>query len=202
MKRRRVFIAINLPEDIRDKLTDYQKKISELFTLHLPPGRDGAGPIKWTKPNNLHITLDFLGYLADEELVEICKIAKEVASKNSSFFVNLNKICYGPPPLAGQASNKKPPRMIWAVGEKSEEFASLRGDLDRSLSVSEKREFSPHITLGRIKQWEWKRIEPEEKPAVEEEINLRFSVDSIEVMESVLKRTGPEYTILESVPLV
>jgi len=219
MKRHRLFIAINLPEDIRDRLTDYQKKIEELFTPYLPPGRGGSGPIRWTKPNNLHITLNFLGYLADEELAEICKIAKEVASKNSSFFVNLNKICYGPidkkpprPPKFSETVITKEdkngtrkfgrPRMIWAVGEKSEKFASLRGDLDRFLSVSEKREFSPHITLGRINQWEWKRIEPEERPAVEEEINLRFSVDSIEVMESVLKRTGPEYTILESVPLV
>ncbi len=200
MKRRRIFIAINLPEDIRRKLTDYQKKISELFTLHRSEA-SGAGPIRWTKPDNLHITLDFLGHLTDEELVEICKITKEAASKNSPFFVNLNKICYGPPPLAGQASNKKPPRMVWAVGEKSEEFASLRDDLDKSLAVSEKREFSPHITLGRIKQWEWKRIEPEERPKVNEDINLNFSVDSIEVMESVLKKTGPEYTIFESAEL-
>ena len=172
MKRHRIFIAINLPEDIKRKLADFRKNWPEL-------------PIRWTKPNNLHITLDFLGYLADEELAEICKIAKEVASKNSPFFVKLNKICYGP-------IDKKPPRMIWVVGEKSQEFSALRNDLDRSLSVSEKREFSPHITLGRINQWEWKRIEPEERPEVNEDISLNFSVDSIEVMESVLKRTGPE----------
>ncbi len=212
MKRRRIFIAINLPEDIKRKLADFRKNWPEL-------------PIRWTKPNNLHITLDFLGYLTDEELAEICKITKEAASKNSSFFVNLNKICYGPPPKAGQVSDKKPPRlpkfpetlitkedkngtkkfgrprMVWAVGEKSEEFASLRDDLNRSLAVSEKREFSPHITLGRIKQWEWKRIEPEERPEVNEDISLSFSVDSIEVMESVLKKTGPEYTIFESAEL-
>ena len=181
MKRRRIFIAINLPEDIRKKLADFRKNWPEL-------------PIRWTKPNNLHITLDFLGYITDEELVEICKITKEAASKNSPFFVNLNKICYGP-------TDKKPPRMVWAMGEKSEEFASLRDDLDKSLAVSEKREFSPHITLGRIKQWEWKRIEPEERPTIEEEINLRFSVESIEIMESVLKKTGPEYTIFESAEL-
>jgi len=99
--------------------------------------------------------------------------------------------------------------MIWAIGEKSEKFASLKDDLEKSLSDfpeirqdssvnGKQRKFSPHITLGRIKQWEWRRIEPEEIPAVEKDINLSFSVNSIKIMESVLKRKGPEYTILET----
>lgn len=178
MKRRRIFIAINLPEEVRKKLVEYQKKWPEL-------------PIRWTKAKNIHVTLVFLGYITDEEFVEICKITKEVASRHTSFSVNLIKICYGP-------TDKKPPRMIWAVGERSEEFASLKDDLDKSLGISENREFTPHITLGRIRKWEWRQIEPEERPEVSEEINLSFSVDSIEVMESVLKKGGPEYTIVES----
>ena len=183
--RHRIFIAINLPENIKKKLAEYQNKWPEL-------------PIRWTRPDNIHITLAFLGYIKDEELLEISKITREAASRHISFFVNLNKICYGP-------SGKIPPLMIWAVGEKSEEFASLKNDLDKLLSdsensgfSSEKREFFPHITLGRIRKWEWQRIEPEERPKVDEEINLSFSVDSIEIMESVLKKGGPKYAILES----
>lgn len=178
MKKRRVFIAINLPDNIKKKLAGYREKWPEM-------------PIRWTKQDNIHITLAFLGYIADEELINICESVKEVASKNSSFSVDLFKICYGP-------TDKKPPRMVWAMGEKSEEFASLKDDLDKSLAISEKRQFSPHITLGRIRKWEWQRIEPEERSEVDEEIGLSFSVDSIELMESVLKRGGPEYTTLES----
>ncbi|MCJ7787087.1 RNA 2',3'-cyclic phosphodiesterase, partial [Patescibacteria group bacterium] len=85
----RVFIAINLPENIKKKLTDYQLKWPEL-------------PCRWTKKENLHITLAFLGYLTDEELFEVCKITKEVALRHEPFFINLNKILYGPP--------KQPPR--------------------------------------------------------------------------------------------
>ena len=177
-QRRRIFIAINLPEDIKRKLGDYQSKWPEL-------------PIRWTKPRNLHITLGFLGYVNNEELLEILKIIKEVASKQQPFSINLSKICYGPP-------KKMPPRMIWAVGEKSPQFAALKDDLGKSLSSSEKREFFPHITLGRIRQWEWRRVEPEERPEMEEEINLTFSVNSVEVMESELKKGGAEYAILES----
>ena len=66
---------------------------------------------------------------------------------------------------------------------------------------TEARAFSPHITLGRIKTWEWKNIEPEERPEVKEDIDLNFQVDSIEVMESQLKKSGAEYAILESFQL-
>jgi 2'-5' RNA ligase len=186
--RHRIFIAINLPDDIKKKLVDYQSKWPEL-------------PIRWTKKENLHITLVFLGYLNDEELLEVCNITKEAASRNQSFSVNLNKIYYGPP-------KKMPPRMVWVEGEKSQKFTSLRNDLEKSLMTSEethfspeKRAFSPHITLGRIKAWEFRQIEPEERPEISEEISLVFPVNSVEVMESELKRGGSEYTILESYPL-
>ena len=184
--RHRIFVAINLPEDIKRKLVDYQEKWPEL-------------PARWTKPENLHITLAFLGYLSDEELLELCKITEEVAQRNNSFSLNLNKICYGPP-------KKTPPRMVWVEGEKSKESANLKDDLEASLMEKvryspEKRAFTPHITLGRIRGWEWHRIDPEERPEVEQDISLTFEVHSVEVMESQLKKGGPEYVILESCPL-
>ena len=187
--RHRIFIAINLPEDIKKQLVDYQTKWLEL-------------PCRWTKKENLHVTLMFLGYLSDEELLEVLKITKEVASRNSPFSINLKKIIYGPP-------KKMPPRMVWAEGEKSEELGKLQKDLENSLLSSqvkiteepEARPYTPHITLGRIRAWEFRQIEPEERPIVEEEISLNFEVNSIEVMESQLKRGGSEYTILESYPL-
>lgn len=182
----RIFIAVNLPEDVKKRLSDYQKK---WLTL----------PVRWTRKESLHITLVFLGYLNDEELLEVIRITKEVASRNPSFFVNLNKILYGPP-------KKFPPRMIWVEGEKSQEMANLQKDLENSLYGSsvkgvregEIRAYSPHITLGRIKTWEFKRIESGERQGVNEEISLSFPVESIDVMESQLKRGGPEYIILET----
>lgn len=178
MQRHRVFVAINLPENIKKKLAEYQTKWPEL-------------PVRWTKPNNIHITLVFLGYLSDEEVVEVCKTVKEVVSRHNSFDVNLTKICYGP-------TDKKPPRMVWTTGERSEDFSALKNDLDKSLGSFENREFTPHITLGRINKWEWQRIEPEERPEIEEDINLNFLVESVEIMESVLKRGGAKYNVLES----
>lgn len=186
----RVFIAINLPENIKKKLTDYQLKWPEL-------------PCRWTKKENLHITLAFLGYLTDEELFEVCKITKEVALRHEPFFINLNKILYGPP--------KKPPRMIWIEGEGSKELGKLQKNLENALSSAqaltktdieqETRPYTSHITMGRLKQWEFMQIEIEERPEVNEDVSFNFEVKSIEIMESRLKRGGPDYSILESCPL-
>ncbi len=115
-----------------------------------------------------------MGYISNDELLDVLKKTRELASKQKPFSITLNKICYGPP-------KKMPPKMVWVVGERIKEFNLV-----------------PHITLGRIKIWEFKQIEPEERPEVNEEINLKFEVNSIEVMESVLKKGGPEYIILES----
>ena len=176
--RHRVFIAINLPEDVRKQLAGYQLKWPEL-------------PIRWTKKDSLHITLEFLGHVTDEELLPILRNAKDFASQHKSFEVKLSKIIYGPP-------DKMPPRMIWAVAA-PQSGASLalfgRGEKIEELGIT------PHITLGRIQTWQWKQIEPEERPEVNEDINLTFEVNSIEVMESNLTRGGPKYTILESFPL-
>lgn len=185
----RIFIAINLPKDIKAQLLVCQKEIKNL-------------PIRWVKKDNLHITLMFLGFLKDEEVAEVCRITKEVVQKSTPFLINLTEISYGPP-------QKMPPRMVWISGEKSQEIANLKDSLEKELLETpatnnfkaEARAFSPHITLGRIKQWEWRRIEPEERPRVEKNISLSFEVQSIEVMESQLKRGGAEYTILEACPL-
>ena len=187
----RIFIAINFPEDIKKKLADYQSKWPEL-------------PIRWTKKDNLHITLVFLGDVSNDELVEICKITKEIASQNQPFSISLSKILYGPP-------KKMPPRMVWVEGEESEELGKLQTNLEKALNKNStlrqnetsgaERPYIIHITLGRIRTWEFQRIEPEERPEVNEEINFFFNVNSIEIMESQLKKGGPQYTILESCPL-
>lgn len=200
--RHRIFIAVNLPENIKNKLIKCREKWPDL-------------PVRWTKKENLHITLIFLGCLSEEELLEVCGAVRRAASQNSSFLITLKKICYGPP-------GKIPARMIWIEGEKSEGLGKLQNELESSLSLFnllaeagkaktevlpqknvnyKSRVYAPHITLGRIRTWEFRKIEPEERPEINEEINLSFEINSIEVMESELKRGGPEYTILESAAL-
>lgn len=182
-KRHRVFVAINLPGDIKRELFKYAEKWPEL-------------PAKWTTKDNLHITLEFLGALTDEEVGEVCVVVKEVAKRHNSFSLNINKILYGPP-------KKMPPKFVWAEGDKSEELSALRDDLENALTekvsfVPENRVFAPHITLARISAMEFRIIEPEERPEINELLDLMFTVESVEVMESEMRKNGPVYTVLES----
>lgn len=153
MKKHRIFIAINLPEQVKDKLTGFKYEV----------------PAKWTKKENLHITLKFLGNVWDEYLPDVLEETKKLALKTAPFVVKLDKIDYFP--------NKERAKYIFVTGGKY------------------------HITLARIRSWQFKEIDPEDIPEVEEDIDIEFEVNSIEVMESVLKRGGPEYTILQSYKL-
>jgi len=180
---RRVFIAINLPNDIKKQLVKFQEAWSDF-------------PVRWIKTENLHLTLAFLGNLSDEEVGKICQDLKRVELKQHPFLINLVKISYGP-------QGKKIPGLVWAEGKSSDQLDLLRGEvnhiLEESISFcSGHRDFLPHITIGRIKKWEWRKIEPEERPDISENISLNFEVRSIEVMESKLKRTGAEYIELGS----
>lgn len=199
-KRHRIFIAINLPGEIKGELS----RFSDRFSLSQ---NEGFGEwAKWTAKDNLHITLEFLGALTDEEIGEVCVITKEVAESHEGFSLNLNQILYGPPLKNALPAGRQAPKFIWALGEKSKELSELREDLENSLTekvrfVPENRIFAPHITLARINAWAWKGIEPEERPEINEKLDLLFSVESIEVMESELHRFGPQYTVLESYQL-
>lgn len=201
-KRHRIFIAINLPAEVKKELGFYAEKWPEL-------------PAKWTEKENLHITLEFLGHITDEELVDVCSAVKEVSKRHVPFSIVLSKVCYGPPKKMSYSQTSfetdstspsakyRAPRMVWVEGEKSDDIADLKDDLQDFLTEKvsyrpDEKGFSPHITLARINEWEFRKIEPEERPEVNEDIDLVFTVESIEVMESELKRSGPVYTILES----
>ena len=100
--------------------------------------------------------------------------------------------------------------MIWVSFNESKNLLKINQEIEKNISeiklenfMIEKRNFSPHITLARIRQMDFKKMNPEEIPKIDEEIfppagGLKFNVCSIELMESNLKRTGAEYKILES----
>lgn len=195
-KRHKVFIGINLPKEIKKNLAKKQEDLVPKF-----------GEIaKWTRTDNLHITLDFLGYLTDEEISDVCRIVGEIANDHESFSIKLNKIIYGPKDKNTLPAGRQAPKMIWAVGEKSEEFSNLRKKIAEALLggvglAVEGKASSPHITLARLSAFGLRQMDEMEVPEVDENIDLLFTVESIEVMEPQFKKGGPVYTILESCPL-
>ncbi len=186
-KKHRIFIAINLPSEVKQFLAKYETKFPEL-------------PAKWTPEDNLHITLVFLGDLTDVELGEVCVIVKEIAGRHNTLDVDLNTVGYGP-------DSKIPPKFLWASGEKSNQLSALKKDLEEALLEKivnfdpDKRGFTPHVTMARISTFAWRAINPEERPEVGEAVDLLFTAESIDVMESEMGKEGLYYTVIESISL-
>jgi 2'-5' RNA ligase len=188
--QRRIFIAINLPDNVKKKLQEYQREWADL-------------PVRFTKKDSLHLTVLFIGYVNDEQTLDICRNIREIGKKHQPFELGFNRICLGP--------SGKSPRLIWLEGKKSEALVNLKRDIEgimalgqndsRALAEIEKelKVFVPHITLARIRQIEWRKLET--SPQIDKDISISIPVNSIEVMESELKKGGVEYTILESAAL-
>ena len=186
--RHRIFLAINVAEKIKRRLENYQKEIESSFNF-----LDHESPIRWTRINNLHITLVFLGDVFTQNLAEVIQAARKGAKAQNLFELKLNRICLAP--------LNKSPRMIWLAGEKNQQLETIKNSLEKELLGSSSGPLSPHITLGKIRQWQWKQIDPEEMPQIDQEISLDILVDSIDIVESESKKGGPQYTILESIKL-
>jgi len=187
MNQHRLFIAVNLPERIKNRLDYYQNAWPDL-------------PAKWTKPMNLHITLLFLGNIVEKDIPAVLDTVECVSKKYPPAKLEFEKITYGPP-------KKIPPRMVWITLKKSDILAKMKEEIEQLLIAQnirfqiEDREFSPHITFARLKSFALRQMDPEEVPQIEEEINLNFEVKAIDLMESRMKKFGPEYDVLESCEL-
>lgn len=179
--QKRLFLAISLPEDVKKRLFRFVEK--EYRNL----------PVKWVQRENLHITLIFLGYTPEEKIPEICEAIGEKLAGVSSFELEFQNFQVGP--------NKEAKKMIWAAGEKSGELAELKYRLDKALGayIPEKKEFRPHITLGRIIKREWGKISPE--PEVEKKFTFSVPVGSVELFESKFEKGKRVYYVLESFSL-
>ena len=126
----RLFIAVDLPETIKENL--------ESMSFGIP----GA---KWVSPDQLHLTLRFVGEVDGALFRDIKNILDEV--NLARFSLQLKGVGYFPP--------RKAPRVLWVGLEKSEPLQLLRKKIDSALLrvrvEPEGRKFSPHITLARLK---------------------------------------------------
>jgi len=131
----RTFIAIDLSQEIKSQLT-------ATVRLLKPVARD----IKWVAPDNYHLTLKFIGEVAEEQVEVIKAVLNGVASKHNRFN------------LAARGTGSFPPgqsrmRVIWVGLEAGPELYSIQSDLEEALSREgfqrEERSFAPHLTIGR-----------------------------------------------------
>lgn len=178
--KRKIFININLNGRDKKRLVRATEKWMDL-------------PVKWTKDVNLHLTLEFMGFVLDSVVLDICNAVREAVSEVEIFDLEFEKIELGP--------SKDDPRMIWLTGEASEELKNLHEKIQKALDIftTSKKSFRPHITLGKIRQHKWQELET--VPAIERDFPMTVAVESVDVMASEFEGDGMEYAIIESCPL-
>lgn len=178
--KRKIFISLNLPNRTKKRLIKATEKWQDL-------------PIKWSKEENLHITLLFLGFIDDDSTYAICEKVARVSRAEEIFDVEFNSIELGP--IAGD------PRMVWVSGKASENLKNLVEKIEKELGIftNSKKEFRPHITLGKIRKNRWEELP--EKPVIKKDFPLVISVETVDVMASNFEGDGMEYAIIESCEL-
>ncbi len=183
----RCFLAINLSPETKDFLSETIEHFRPLFRKR----------VRWVKPENCHLTLKFLGEIQEEKLASIEKKARDVAKNFSPFELSLS--------ATGVFPNPKFPRVLW-LGLKGDlpVLKSLQANIEDSLSTigfePEKRPFSPHVTIGRVKARGANPIELKDFLTLSPPL-LRTPVKDFALYQSILHPSGPEYRELISFPL-
>ena len=192
---KRLFIAINLPKNVKDRIHDEVEH-------HLRPvfGQE----IRFVHPDNWHITLAFLGGQKDDLLEIIQHAMARVAEKSSSIHLEFDRVCYGPPRLGEADPPKRDASMIWLMGTKSaaKQLNKISEQLitelkDRKISFKiEHRPLATHITLlrfGRSEKF------PRVLPLIEKKVSISFTAGQIDLMESTLNTpAGSDYKVIFS----
>lgn len=189
---KRVFIAINLDDEIKEYIAKVQEGIEQLRgSLH--------GKMKLVEKENLHISLKFLGNLDSMAIEKTKAVLQKVSRQYQPFFIDLSE-------NIGVFPNFKRPRVIWiGVGEGNNKIVEIYQVLENELKTESfyqmENNFSVHITLARIKYIKNSPKLVDYLKTIEIE-NLSQKVQSIELMESCLTDEGPIYHVMKYFPLL
>jgi 2'-5' RNA ligase len=175
----RVFIAVDLPTEMRSELAKLQRE--------LEPLTDTA---RWVAPESIHITLKFIGEIAEKRLEDIDASLTGLTWK--SFAITVRGVGFFP--------GNRSPRVFWA-GMEAPTMQNLAEQLDSRMERlgfdKEKRAFRPHITLARARD---SRIDSSLVTAAAryaEHDFGSFTVDRVYLFKSILKPSGAVYERLK-----
>jgi RNA 2',3'-cyclic 3'-phosphodiesterase len=157
----RVFIAIDIDEKVRAAIADVQKQLNAKVDIR-------KGDAKWVEPENIHLTLKFLGEIDDSKLPEIKEITEQVTAAHNKFTLDIESVgsfggrsakvvWVGAGTRLGEGADKatQATEMPSRSREGTDELLALQKDLDEQLTLadfpSEDREFSAHLTICRVR---------------------------------------------------
>jgi len=188
--KHRIFIAINLPKNIKQKLKEALLGLEKNNRNLL---------IKWVKPEGIHITLHFLGYLTDEEIEKVDKMIREKIAETKYKISSYNLQIIG----LGGFPNLRHPRVIFIDTQEinNKNIFDLQKRIGSGLEKLgieiDKRPWHPHVTIGRAKRYLKNGINQKGIKI----LSSTFPVKSIEIMESKLSREGASYSVVRSYKL-
>ena len=186
----RCFIAIELEEVIHKNLSKLQSRLQKKL-LH-------DSKIRWVKPDRIHLTLKFLGDVADTAIPEICTAVSQAAALNQPFDFEIGNCgCFGSADSA---------RVLWVgVTGGQEDLETLHQAVDTNLAnigfSPERRKFNPHLTLARIRNAATGRNARKIVEKLDPTILGAQNASEITVFQSNLTPAGPIYTPLHHAPL-
>ena len=178
MSTLRAFIAVELPGPVKDALGEVIRELA---------GRVPRGAVRWVRPEQMHLTLRFLGDTAIDQLPAIHSVMDDIVRGNPPFALRLATV--------GCFPNPRRPRVIWiGLAGDDARLHTLKAALDERLAPlgwpPEGKPFRAHLTLGRVKDErevqgvEWAADVP----------SLDMPVTAIHLIESQLRPSGPIYT--------
>lgn len=182
----RVFIAIELPTEVKVALTALQNDL-----------RDTPADIAWSRPDNFHLTINFIGEVEAEQLSIITNACSDAAASVQPFVLQLNG--------TGVFPNDRQPKVLWVglTGE-MDKLQSLHRTLKDNLHAAgfaqETRAYHPHLTLGRVGNSRNVGAVTAQLQMVELPV-LPFSVSELVVMHSHVQSAVLTYTPLAKCPL-
>jgi 2'-5' RNA ligase len=182
----RAFLAAVPPRPARNKIEEVRDPLRELAT-----------DARWVHPSLWHLTLKFLGEVEDELVPAVADLAGEVAQRFDAFEVVMSGLSLFP--------NRERPRvLVVGITQGAEPLTALAKALDDGLDglgfEPETRPYNAHLTIARFR--EARQVGELSQHLGETAEIVRFWVDEISLMKSVLRPRGPDYTQIEALPLI
>lgn len=183
----RAFIAIDVSEEVRQKLVEVQRKLAAT-----------GAQLKLVEPENIHVTIKFLGDVGHERLNEIVDALRRAVANLPQFEMEVRGM--------GVFPNLHYMRVIWAgIANGREKVIAAQKNVDQELQklgFQPERDFVPHLTLARVKSAIQKnKLIALIKDMSSEEFG-RTQATSIELKQSILTSKGPIYSTLASVEFI
>lgn len=184
METIRAFIAVQIPEEIKLRFGEIQRRLQA-----------SGADVRWVKPGNAHMTLQFLGNTPVDKVEEIKSAVGRAGGSHSDFEVSVEGL--------GVFPNERRPRVVWiGVTEGADSLAALQtsvsGEMKKLGFEPEKRGYSPHITLGRVKSPKNVQKLVRILDAQRQFHAGKFRATEIHLIRSVLSSEGPTYSTLFS----